>query len=211
MKLSHKPEASYRPFADDDHDLVIQCRKGDVDAFEVLVKRYQRKIINTAYRLTGDYEEACEIAQETFLSAYRALGKFRGEAKFSTWLTGIAMNHARNRLKKLQSQHHYEITEIHDSAGGKSGYCADDAPAGEAIADERLEQKETRAKVRECIGKLDGEFREVLVLRDIEGFSYDEIKESLRLPEGTVKSRLFRARESLRNCLEKVLRDYARV
>jgi RNA polymerase sigma-70 factor (ECF subfamily) len=173
----------------------------------VLVERYQKKMLNTAYRITGDYEEACETVQEAFLSAFKAIKKFRGEAAFSTWLTGITLNHARNRLKKMRSHSHHEGVSIDDPIEAETGQIFYDHPSQEEPIIEQLEKKELQAKVQECIGTLDDEFREVLVLRDIQEFSYDEIHAILNIPEGTIKSRLFRAREALKNCLKKVIGD----
>lgn len=190
---------------DDDNHYVALCQRGDTNAFQVLVERYQKKMLNIAYRITGDYEEACETVQEAFLSAFKAIKKFRGEAAFSTWLTGITMNHARNRLKKIRSHSHHEGVSIDDPIGIETGQIFYDHPSREEPIIEQLEKKELQAKVQECIGTLDDEFREVLVLRDIQEFSYDEIHAILNIPEGTIKSRLFRAREALKNCLKKVI------
>ena len=192
---------------DDDNHYVALCQGGDTNAFQVLVERYQKKMLNTAYRITGDYEEACETVQEAFLSAFKAIKKFRGEAAFSTWLTGITMNHARNRLKKIRSHSHHEGVSIDDPIGTETGQIFYDHPSQEEPIIEQLEKKELQAKVQECIGTLDDEFREVLVLRDMQEFSYDEIHAILNIPEGTIKSRLFRAREALKNCLKKVIGD----
>ena len=192
---------------DDDNHYVALCQRGDTNAFQVLVERYQKKMLNIAYRITGDYEEACETVQEAFLSAFKAIKKFRGEAAFSTWLTGITMNHARNRLKKIRSHSHHEGVSIDDPIGTETGQIFYDHPSQEEPIIEQLEKKELQAKVQECIGTLDDEFREVLVLRDIQEFSYDEIHAILNIPEGTIKSRLFRAREALKNCLKKVIGD----
>jgi RNA polymerase sigma-70 factor (ECF subfamily) len=192
---------------DDDNHYVSLCQGGDTNAFQVLVERYQKKMLNTAYRITGDYEEACETVQEAFLSAFKAIKKFRGEAAFSTWLTGITMNHARNRLKKMRSHSHREGVSIDDPIETETGQIFYDHPSQEEPIIEQLEKKELQAKVQECIGTLDDEFREVLVLRDMQEFSYDEIHAILNIPEGTIKSRLFRAREALKNCLKKVIGD----
>ena len=192
---------------DDDNHYVALCQRGDTNAFQVLVERYQKKMLNIAYRITGDYEEACETVQEAFLSAFKAIKKFRGEAAFSTWLTGITMNHARNRLKKIRSHSHHEGVSIDDPIGTETGQIFYDHPSQEEPIIEQLEKKELQAKVQECIGTLDDEFREVLVLRDMQEFSYDEIHAILNIPEGTIKSRLFRAREALKNCLKKVIGD----
>jgi len=194
---------------DDDSEFVSRCQRGDIDAFEVLVKRHQKKMLNIVYRITGNYDDACEVVQEAFLSAYRAINKFRGDAKFSTWLTGITVNHAKNRLRQTQSRSYHEVVSIDDPVETESGQLAYDPPAQEASAIERLEQKEVQEKVQECIGGLDKDQRDVLVLRDIEEFSYDEIGLILKIPDGTIKSRLFRARDALKNCLKmkKVIGD----
>jgi RNA polymerase sigma-70 factor (ECF subfamily) len=88
----------------EDNDLkwVLLCQKGDVEAFGILVERYQKKMLNVAYRMTGDYEESCEVVQDAFLAAFRTIKKFRGEARFSTWLYGIVINSTKNRLKQLK-------------------------------------------------------------------------------------------------------------
>lgn len=194
------------PQKDDSH-FVALCQKGDTNAFQFLVERHQKKMLNIAYRITGDYDEACETIQEAFLSAFKAIKKFRGEAAFSTWLTGITMNHARNRLKKMKSISYHEGLSMDDPVESETGQISHDHPSQEIPVIEQLEKKELQVKVQECIGSLDDEFREVLVLRDIQEFSYDEIRDILNIPEGTIKSRLFRAREAMKKCLKQVLGD----
>jgi RNA polymerase sigma-70 factor (ECF subfamily) len=192
---------------DDDATYVLLCQKGDTDAFEVLVERHQKRMLNLAYRMLVDYDEACDVVQEAFLSAYRAIRSFRGESKFSTWLYGIVVNHARNRIKQAQSRSRHETRSIDDPIEMKNDSVSRQVPdCGESAADE-LEKKEVERKVQDCIGSLEGEYREVLVLRDIQGFSYEEIGDMLKLPEGTVKSRLFRARAALKDCFLNVLGD----
>jgi len=182
---------------DEDYEIILSCRGGDDEAFGVLVERHQKKMLNMALRMTGDYDEACEIVQEAFLAAYRAIRKFRGEAKFSTWLCGIVVNVSKTRMK--QSSHRRQKTVSIDDPADGPGECL----AGrEASALEALEKKEIQEKVQHCINTLDEEYREVLVLRDIQGFSYDEIGDILNVPEGTIKSRLFRARDAMKNCLK---------
>jgi RNA polymerase sigma-70 factor (ECF subfamily) len=206
--VSNTLDEKKRASKDDDAEHVIQCQKGHIDAFQILVERHQKKMINIAYRMTGDYNDACDITQEAFISAYRAIKKFRGEAKFSTWLTGITINHAKNRLRQLQSQSYHEVVSLDDPLEtGTGGLLARDPPSRETPAIEQLEQKEIQAKVQGCINTLDAEYKQVLVLRDIEGFSYEEIGDILKIPDGTVKSRLYRARDSVKNCLKKILGD----
>jgi RNA polymerase sigma-70 factor (ECF subfamily) len=192
---------------DDDADAVLRCQKGDAEAFEVLVDRHQKRMLNVAFRMLGDYDEACDVVQESFLSAYRALRSFRREAKFSTWLYGIVVNQARNRLKQAKGRACHETRSLDDPVGMTDGGLSRQVADGGQDANAELEKKEAQRAVRECIRALDAEYREVLVLRDIQGFSYDEIGDMLKLPDGTVKSRLFRARVFLKDCLVKALGD----
>ena len=192
---------------DEDYELVSFCKKGDVDAFEVLVKKHQRRMLNIAYRMIGNYEEACEIVQDAFVSAYRNLKGFKGKSKFSTWLYTIVMNLSKNRLKQLKTQLHREKFSIDNPILTNDGQIKVEPASSEPSALEKLEKRDVQQKVQECINSLDDEFREVLILRDIQGFSYGEISDLLKAPEGTVKSRLFRAREALKDCLKKVIGD----
>jgi len=190
---------------DEDYDLVSSCVKGDVDAFEALVKKHQKRMLNIAYRMMGDYEEACEIVQDAFVSAHRNLKGFKGKAKFSTWLYRIVINRSKNRLNQLKTQRHREPFSIDDPLLTNDGQIAGEPASNEPSALETLEEKDTRQKVRECIHSLDDEFREVVILRDIQGFTYEEISDLLGIPDGTVKSRLFRAREALKDCLKRAM------
>ena len=192
---------------DEDYEFVSLCKKGDVDAFEVLVKKHQKRMFNIAYRMMGNYEEASEIVQDAFVSAYRGIKNFRGRAKFSTWLYTIVINLAKNRLKQLKARLHYEKYSIDNPIPTHESQIHGEPASSDLSALERLEKRETQQKVQGCIDSLDGEFKEVLVLKDIQGFSYDEISDLLKVPEGTVKSRLFRAREAVKDCLKKVIGD----
>ena len=198
-------DAQNRTIADDDAGFVARCRRGETEAFSVLVKRHQKKMLNIAYRMIGDYDESCDVVQEAFLSAYRAIGKFRGDARFSTWLCGIVMNHSRTYLTQKAARSRREAGSLDDPVKSEDGSILNEPYCQEGSIVERLEKRELEAKVQECIGLLDGEAREVIVLRDIQGFSYEEIGVMLKLPKGTVKSRLFRARNALKGALVRVL------
>lgn len=189
---------------DEDAELVISCRKGDLPAFEVLVRKYEKKVFNLAFRVVGDYEDAAEVSQDAFVSAYRNLDGFRGDSTFSTWLTTITVNLARNRLKQSRTRRFREPCSLDDPITGCEG-CAMDPPSNGPSALQQLEREELRQRVRGCIGALEPGFREVLVLRDLEEHSYGEIGSMLKLAEGTVKSRLSRAREAVRDCLKRVV------
>jgi RNA polymerase sigma-70 factor (ECF subfamily) len=117
------------------------------------------------------------------------------------------MNLSKNRLKQLKAKLHHEKYSIDNPMPMNESRAHEEPASGEPSALERLEQKDIQQKVHECIGSLDEEFREVLVLRDLQGFSYDEIGDMLKMPEGTVKSRLFRAREAVKDCLKMVMGD----
>jgi RNA polymerase sigma-70 factor (ECF subfamily) len=193
--------------ADEDFEFVLACQKGDTDTFDVLVERHQKKMLNIAYRMLGDYDDACDVTQEAFLAAYKAIKKFKGEAKFSTWLYRIVINYSKNRLKQLRSINKREAVSIDDSGEIKvqGAWCQSSSNGANPGA--QLEKKEREAQVQKCITSLDEEHREVLVLRDIQGLSYEEIKDILKIPEGTVKSRLSRARNALKDCLVKIMGD----
>jgi len=205
--MSKREDGKRGPLQGDDDYYVALCQGGDANAFQVLVERHQKKMLNIAYRITGDYDEACETVQEAFFSAFKAVRKFRGEAAFSTWLTGITLNHARNRLKKMRSHSHHEVMSINDPVETENGQIQFEYSSQELPIIEQLEKKELQARVQGCIGTLGHEFKEVLVLRDIQEFSYEEIHDILNIPEGTIKSRLFRAREALKNCLKGIIGD----
>lgn len=187
---------------DEDLEFVRLCQGGRTEAFEALVKRHQKRMLNVAVRMIGDYDEACEVVQDAFLSAYRAIRKFKGEAKFSTWLCSIVINLCKNRLRQRRARLSREGHSIGNPS--QEGDCLD-PPAREPAVLEQLEEKELQEKVQECIGRLGEEYREVLVLRDVQGFSYEEICDTLQIPQGTVKSRLFRARNTLKDLLKKAL------
>jgi RNA polymerase sigma-70 factor, ECF subfamily len=191
--------------ADEDDEFISRCQKGHADAFEPLVEKYQKKMLNLAYRMIGDYDEACEVVQDAFLSAYRSLKKFRGEARFSTWLYSIVVNLSKNRMKQVKTRGAREVYSIDNPLETEEGSLSLDPPDQGPSVLEKLEQKEAEARVQGCINSLDSEYREVLVLRDIQGFSYEEIRDILKIPDGTVKSRLFRARDARKDCLKRVM------
>jgi RNA polymerase sigma-70 factor (ECF subfamily) len=197
--------ASERKRESDDVELVAACRNGDSEAFEALVLRHQKPMLNLAYRVLGNYEEACEVVQDAFVAAYKGLSAFRGEARFSTWLASITLNHARNGLVRLTARRKREGRSL------DAGFDGDDerppnepaSPARSAL--ETLEDEAVRRQIEKCIASLPVEFREVLVLRDLQDHSYEEIGTVLKVRAGTVKSRLFRARDGVKECLKRAM------
>ena len=175
-----------------DGECVRRVHEGNIDAFEVLVRRHQKTIFNLLYRMLGDYDEAAEAAQETFLSAYRAIGRFRGDSNFSTWVYRIAINQASSRRRNLsQSQARtlpLESAEKINQAG------ADPA--------ERVEQQEIQQEVQKALKELDENDAAIILLRDLQDVPYEEVARVLNVPMGTVKSRLHRARRALKARLQ---------
>lgn len=190
---------------DDDAGLVASTQKGDLDAFELLVRKHQKRMLNIALRLIDDYEEACEVVQDAFVSAHKNIKAFRGDSKFTTWLTAITVNLSKNRLRQVKSRRGHEAFSIDDPVRTEEGQIVVDPPSNEPSVLERLEKRDIQKRVQDCIKALEPDFREVLVLRDMQDFSYDEIAVMLKMREGTVKSRLFRAREMVKDCLKRVM------
>lgn len=189
----------------DDATLAQACCKGDLAAFECLVVRHQRMLINVAFRMTGVYEDACDIVQDAFIAAWRKIGDYRGEARFSTWLTAIVINLSRNRLLQIQQRSKREAYSLNAPLPGGDSGTLPEPPSDAPSTLEQLEEQELRSFLQKCIDKLSTEFREVLVLRDMQELSYEEVGTTLNLREGTVKSRLFRARDAVKECLQKTV------
>ncbi len=162
-------------------------------------------MLNVAFRLTNDYDDACEVVQDVFVSAYKNIGSFRGEAKFTTWLTTITVNLSKNRLKQMKSRQGREAFSLDEPVQTEEGGIRIDPPSKEPSVLDCLEKRDTQNKVQDCIKALEPEYREVIVLRDMQDFSYEEIGSMLKMREGTVKSRLFRAREAIKDCLKKIV------
>ena len=182
---------------DPDADLVRQARAGDDGAYEQLVVKHQRRAFNVAYRLLGDYDEASDATQEAFVQAYRALGGFRGEARFGNWLLTITMNQCRNRLKLWKRRARSRHDSLSDPVGEEGSDLRRELTDPLPSALESLEARQLEDLVREEIRHLDEEYSTVLVLRELQDIAYEEIAQMLRVPVGTVKSRLHRGRAAL--------------
>lgn len=183
-----------------DVQLVIASRNGDQDAFALLVQYHQRRVFNLVYRMLQDYEEANEVTQEAFLAAWQGLSSFRGDASFSTWLYRIAYNcclkqlELRKRDRSLQSALELEQTwEQRDI---------------DQQANAELEARDRQEVVREQLSNLPAKYRMVLVLRHLQEMTYEEMAEILKMPIGTVKTHLFRARNLLKERLESFEREW---
>lgn len=192
-----------QPAADADAAEVARARGGDDAAFEALVSRHERTVWRVCRRMLGDPDEATDATQEAFLRVFRALGRFRGEATFRTWVIGIAMNVCRNHLGSAAARLGRNAVPLDDSpAGGGTRPLPlpDPAPDPEALA----QSAEVREALERALGRMAPEHREVIVLAEIHDMPHDEIAAATGVRPGTVKSRLSRARAALRKELEGV-------
>lgn len=186
---------------DRDHELVDRVLAGDREAFAHLLRRHQRTVLNFMYRMVGERGAAEDLTQEVFLKAYVSLPRFRKEATFSTWLFRIAHNHCLNALKGRGR----EMSESALAKGPSNPNRVASVPDPSISASERLEQRELRGVIQEKLGELTPDHRAVVILRDIQGLSYDEIASALDIEGGTVRSRLHRARMELKEKLRTYL------
>ena len=173
--------------------LVQLAQRGDAGAFDALVRRYQHKVVKLVLRYVRDPAEEEDIAQEAFIKAYRALPRFRGDSAFYTWLYRIAINTAKNVLAaRGRNPVSYNIDQDAEDGPGLESQMKDMAtPEALAMTDE------IRSTVNQAIDQLPEDLRTAIVLRELEGLSYDEIAQAMSCPVGTVRSRIFRAREAI--------------
>lgn len=200
------PEGSTRP-TDPDPELLRKAQRGDRGAYGQLVLAYQDRLYNAIVKMVGDRDEARELTQETFVRGLDKIDTFRGDASPYTWLFRIGINLAISQLRKTQRHRTFSL----DQPVGRNN--ARDTDQAASLVDrvesdptrspaEEIEQRERNAQVLAALGRLDTEYRAVLVMRDIEGFDYQQMADVLGMPLGTLKSRLFRARLALREELK---------
>jgi RNA polymerase sigma-70 factor (ECF subfamily) len=193
----HKPDA--------DSLLVERVKRGDPRAFEMLVVKYQRRIERLLSRMVRDTDLVQDIAQETFIRAYRALPQFRGESAFYTWLYRIAVNTAKKTLVELKRDPLVAEASLMVSDDGEETSRIENELTDRETPDALLASKEVAAAVNAAIDALSEELRQAITLREIEGLSYEEIAEVMNCPIGTVRSRIFRAREAVATRLRPLL------
>ncbi|MFN8449336.1 MAG: sigma-70 family RNA polymerase sigma factor [Anaerolineae bacterium] len=179
---------------DDEQALIRLARRGDLDAFNALVLRYQDSAYTLAYRIMGDSHSAADAAQEAFITAYRRLNTYRG-GSFRSWLLRITTNQCYDELRRRQRRPAVSVEDMGDEPA-----LPDDADTPEEV----VQQRELHRAIQDCIGALNADQRVVLVLCDVEGLDYQAIADQLGAQIGTVKSRLSRARAAVRDCLQDV-------
>ncbi len=186
-----------------DKALISLIKLGDREAFNILVKRYEKKVFNILYLQLGPINDLEDLAQEVFLRIFKNINKFRGEAQFSTWIYRIVLNLSYDYKRKKKN-----IFSLDENIDEESEEVFENIiPTTEDDPEKILERMELRVKIRKAIKSLSKEYQEVLILREFEGLSYEEIAKILNCPMGTVESRLFRARDELRKKLVGELKE----
>ena len=182
-------------------ELIKQAKKGDVAAFEELVRLHEKKVYTIAYKYMSNYEDAGDITQETFIKAFQVIHTFRGESSFGTWVSRIAANKALDELRKRKK---FQITSLEEEIELEAGSVNKEIAAEDATPEECYLQQETGEYLQNLLDAMREEYKVVIIMREIEGRTYEEIAESLNCSLGTVKSRLSRARNYLK---EKIRQD----
>jgi len=184
-----------------DAQLVDRSKKGDMEAFKMLIKRHEKGVYNLAYRMLKNVEDAKDAAQEIFLKVFTSLNRFRGESSFATWLYRIATNDCINKLKRPKFLSLEELRREYENEKKpiEPSQLIDTSPLPEELA----EQREIQQLVHKAMDELPDNYRLVITLRHLQGLAYNEIAEALDLPVGTVKTYLFRAKKTLRAKLQR--------
>lgn len=185
--------------------LVRRLKDREERAFREMVEEYGDRVFSLTYRMLGNREEAEDLAQEVFITIFKSIDSFRGDSKFSTWLYRVTANHCKNRIKYLARRHDRDRAELNERVEGASMSEGSTlgAPRASPRPDAQLEGAQLELILQEAIAELDEDQRILVILRDVEDLSYEEICAITELPEGTVKSRLHRARMALRKKLLK--------
>lgn len=182
-------------------ELIQQSCAGNMDAFEQLILQYERRVYTIAYKYMGNHEDASDMAQEAIIKAYQSIGSFRGDAAFGTWLGKITANQCLDELRKRKKQ---QTTSLEDTLELEEGSVKKEIESLAATPEEHAIRQETASYMQMLIGELKEEYRAVVILRELEGYSYEEIADILSCSLGTVKSRISRARLYLK---ERILAD----
>jgi RNA polymerase sigma-70 factor (ECF subfamily) len=186
--------------ADLEHSFLRRLRDRDERAFKELIDGHRDRVYNITFRMLGNRSEAEDVAQEVFITVFKSIETFRGDSKFSTWLYRITVNTCKNRIKYLARRHDRDRDELDETSTGTNGQIGGPMPAA---PDRALESSQMEQLIQDAIQALDDDHRAVVVLRDVEDLSIEEICVITGLPDGTVKSRLHRARLVLRKKLQK--------
>lgn len=203
-ELGRAASAARSSAAPAESEFIERLQAGDAEAFDILANRYSGDIYGLLYRLTQDPEEARDLTQETFLSALRAIRKFRGDANLKTWLFRIAINESRNRFRWWKRRRRDQTISLDVSYGPSEQPLSETFAASGPSPEDAALRRERETLLRNALGELSANFREAVILCDIEGLTYEEIAVALGANIGTVKSRIARGREELRRKLKDI-------
>lgn len=181
-----------------DEELVEKIKKGDIDAYEEIIKKYENKVCGIIYHMIKNQNDVEDLAQEVFIKVYKNLSKFKGDSSLYTWIYKITVNLCLDEVKKRKN-----IIYLDEKLEVEDGELERELPSSDKTQVELYEEKELKEKLHKCIGKLPEKQRVMIVLRDIKGFSYEEISEITSVKLGTVKSQINRARLKLKELLDK--------
>lgn len=181
-----------------DEELVEKIKKGDIDAYEEIIKKYENKVCGIIYHMIKNQNDVEDLAQEVFIKVYKNLSKFKGDSSLYTWIYKITVNLCLDEVKKRKN-----IIYLDEKLEVEDGELERELPSLDKTQVELYEKKELKEKLHKCIGKLPEKQRVMIVLRDIKGFSYEEISEITSVKLGTVKSQINRARLKLKELLDK--------
>lgn len=185
--------------SENERNLVERAKSGDIEAFEQLIIGCQKKVFNIAYRMIGNYDDANELAQEVFLKAFRSIKKFKGDSLFSTWIYKVTANVCLDEIRKRKKK---VVISLDQQIEFNDGEVKRQIPDSAPTPDMEAETNELKNVVNESIAQLNEDYKSMIILRDIQGLSYDEISKIVNCPEGTVKSRINRARQALKKVLQ---------
>lgn len=181
-----------------DETLIEQSKKGDVEAITQLVAKYETKVYTIAYRFFGNHADASDVAQEALIRVYKSINTFRGDSAFLTWLYRVVTNVCKDELRKRSKEKTVSIEELMEN---RKGAMMRKESSISKLPEEAVVQREWQQEIQELLNSLSIEHRTVIVMRDIQGFSYEEIANLLQCSLGTVKSRINRARHALKDKL----------
>jgi RNA polymerase sigma-70 factor (ECF subfamily) len=184
-------------------EVIEGCKAGDEKAFTEIVLHSQKKVFNIAYRMLGNMEEAKDLAQEVFISVFESIKGLREEVKFDAWLTQVTLNHCRNRWKYLKRRHYFNSDSLDEPVEAEDRTVPRPLYDPSGNPETLYEKKVIQQVIQRGLLSLRQDQRELIVLRDLQGFSYEEMGKMFGLPEGTIKSKLHRARVDLKEALEK--------
>lgn len=179
--------------------LLDRAKAGEIAAFEQLIEAYQRKIFNIALRMVGNYDDAGDLAQEVLIRIYKSIRSFKEQSSFSTWVYRITTNVCLDEIRKRKNR---KVISLDEEIQVEDGEMKRQVESNEPSPEDTAEKSELQKLVGDAINDLPEDHRSVIILRDIQGFSYEEIAQMLQCPEGTIKSRINRARQALKNILQ---------